>query len=527
MEHSDGVSMKNNNNALLDLTEELSNGISLTAFQAKLLEAKQAGFDPNYISRGVNQYKSLLKACLLNPTDENFKIFKYLIENKLVAIEDQLDAKSVDFDSQKDPKNPEAIKKFLDYIDENTDDKQKNECQLFNLALFFNYQELFDKLLQNNNIDIGSSGQRAGLPIGDIVMSNQRPEIARSFITSSRFTEAQTGQLRNDLIIQTFYLNNDLIEELLKPNKLPSYSNFNDAVQNSFSSMIFSNKQKDKVIKVYNAASIDPLAMLASPLFRAQLQQVKPNESAQVDYVFLCLPSLIDFVIQTRYNMAGEPIPSLELPKLAFILERVKILDGLDFSKIASDEHKELIAGMNELSDKDISRLAATLDIKEDAKIKAFCNDLRSLCSNDPKALTGIEKLENGMQDLRLQQDMNPVSRFFYLLFTDPAQLFSKPKAITSANPLKCTYRSPEMMDAISKEVKYMQQNHSKTANTTGINLTHLEIPMETLDKMQEARDNAPKQEQWKFSEAEIARRILEQTKEKHMSNNESGERGR
>ncbi|MDF3048267.1 MAG: hypothetical protein K0R73_1385 [Candidatus Midichloriaceae bacterium] len=350
----------------LELLLELGEApVNLEQFKIALKDLEAIGFDPKLVVTVEENYSSLLKSCLLNPTEENFDIFLYLIDEKIVKIEEQLNARSLSFDTQQMPSNPEAAAKFLEYIDQNTTIEQKNTCQLFNLAIFFNHKVLFKQLLRNPEIDISSPGQRNTTPLTDIFMNHNRSEITKAFIESERFTEEETGPLREDLLLQLFAFSGDEIVRLaLQPNKFPSYSNFKPTLCRA-------------IIDCYRLASSD-----------------KVSKYKLVDLMLLMDPSYIDEI----YLAAKVQIPTL--PKLLSFLEAVRDQKQFDFSKISQDSHALLLSEISQLSDSDINKLSYSLNIRGQEGIKDFVSCLKQLAGDGEKAFNafkGIEKLETSL----------------------------------------------------------------------------------------------------------------------------------
>jgi hypothetical protein len=339
--------------------------LNLGQFKAILNDLMAIGFDPALVVNVEENYASLLKSCLLNPTEENFEIFLYLIDEKIVKIENQLNARSLNFDTQQMPVNAEDAAKFLEYIDQNTSVAQKNVCQLFNLSIFFNHKVLFKQLLRNPEIYISSPGQRNTTPLTDIFMNHMRGEITKAFIESERFVEEQTGPLRDDLLLQLFAFSGDEIVHLgLQPNKFPSYSNFKPALCRA-------------IVDCYMLESSD-----------------KVSKYKLVDLMLLMDPSYIDGI----YLEAKVQIPVL--PKLLSFLKAVKGQNGYDLEKISEDSHALLISEIIQLSDSDIKKLSHSLNIKKNDDIKNFISDLKKLAGDGGKAFNAfqaIEKLENSL----------------------------------------------------------------------------------------------------------------------------------
>jgi hypothetical protein len=425
---------------------------SLSTFQAALQEEQRKGFNPNYVYKAGFNYNSLLKACIENPSDHSFTIFEYLINNKLVNIEDQLSALTIDWDPQKAPPDLNKTKKFLDFIYENTNSEQRNKCQLFNLSIFFNHQELFKKLLDDPAIQINSPGQRDSTPLTDVFMTSNRQEITRMFIESDRFTEGETGHLRDDALMQLFLFSPmELVELALKDPKLPKYSNFNEAIYSSITNSVRGDRDR-AYIALYNSVEIDVMKVMSTQNFATI---VLPSLALAHEWygsacnrlLFFTDPRVID-IIHTSYLEITNPDATAretpKLPKLAYILQCVRDLDGLDFAKIAKKEHLDILNQLNSLDARTIDRLAISLDIKgEDIKgednIKKFCDSLAELVVKFPEfnmeALLGINKLEASMKALERERNMNPIVYFFTMLFTDPAKLFNPLKPLEPIQP--------------------------------------------------------------------------------------------
>lgn len=412
-------------NKLTAIIARKPNSASLEEFKDALSTLMQAGFDPRQ-----KQANSLLNTCLLNPTEQNFEIFKYLVEQNIVKIEDQISASNA-FDCQNMPDDQEGIKKFLDYIDANTTDEQKNKCQLFNLSIYFNYQELFGRLLANDNIDINSLGGRGGRssPINDIVLNGDRGELAKAFISSDRFEEAETGRLREDSIFQAIIEFDDETFDLYL-SKVQNYSNFNAAVQATLSAAsIESEKASERYVKCYNAAQVNSFEVLFSKQLIMALANPSEEDKDKSTYamlLFLNKPSAIDMIFKAADEYNKRPTVAQTLQKLLYILECVRDLKGLNFAHIANSEHKQLLSSIAELGEEDRNRLAASLNVGGEGAVKFF-NDLRTLAGGDQEAISGIMALEEAVRNVDRQQ-------------------FSP---IVSAKPISCLGENEPMIDSI------------------------------------------------------------------------------
>ncbi len=485
------------NDKLTKLTKALATNVSLDDFKVALEELEKEGLDPKYVDiedeDGYN-FDSLLNSCLLNPTDENFEIFKYLIEEGKVKIEDNIKAEDLRMDFQKAPPNTEKIKKFLNYIDTHTDIEQKNKCKLFNLSIFFNDVDLFKKLLNNKDIRIDSTGQRGDTPIRGIGMSSHRPEILKLFLENDRCVEKETGALVVGTLYQlAMFQSNEIIETAIS--KFKDYSNF-DAVVNTDLKAVMSTidlypiiprqpeqeKQyaiiKENILTMYNTGRINTSEVMTSKEFIDYSLCATPeseNRSNINMIIFLSNPGIIDIVTTNIYSKANQDIPKdLNIRKLAYVLECVRDLKGIEgFFKIASTEHNNLFKTFNNLSPKELCSLAITLGIKSEKEIDGFCDKLKSMCIIGDRTMQpivdistqlGIDKFKGAM----LEETMNPIIRFFDRLFNNPSKLFGKHidalDPITLLQKLKGHNMLPQVVDEIAKgtEVLYGKKSYSQ-----------------------------------------------------------------
>ncbi len=426
-----------NLSALIQSPDKLELGV----FKELLSNLEKIGFDPNGIVKQENDYKSLLKSCLLNPTDQNFEIFKYLIKEGKANIIDTLNAVSTELDPQKgEIPDPAKTKKFLEFIDEHTPTMdEKNKCQLFNLALFFNQQKLFEDLLNNPAIEINQYGERQKLPFEGIFMSSKRPEIMKAFLTSDRFNERETGgiDIEDPRIIGQALKYTDPESFSLFIDKLKGYSNFALAAQTALTSMMIATDKnpeirkndKAKIITLYNNATLNSFEVLSSNF----VQQFGIDDSLAYNrLLFLNEPSAID-IVHKSYNKISnpdKPVPGMpQVAKLTYILECVRDLEGLDFYKISKEEHVELLKQLSGLDVKTLEGLTLSLNIKGETEIKKFCDNLGHLVEKFPHnsldAMNGINELETVMKTVDRERDMNPIVWFFTKLFTAPIKLAS------------------------------------------------------------------------------------------------------
>ncbi len=358
-----------------------SPNLDLASFQKSLGDMKAAYFNPNVIADYENYNASLLKACMLNPTDANFEIFKYLVEVEGVSIEGTLNASYL----QSPPPDPAKTKQFFDYIDAHTNDLQRNQSQFCNLALFFNQLELFEKLVNNPAIEINSIDSRS---------------------------IAQASGLADMEAFSKF---------IDKVKDLPDFD------MSARSALAVMNQDKEKMIKLYNSANIDSLALLE--LSGDGLES--DNNLPYNRLLFLNNPGVID-IVHKAANEGEEKAPLL--PKLTYIMQSVKELEGLDLAHIAKPEHAELLSNLNHLTPKELDSLALSLDFKNKDEINDFATKLSHLAGSvDNRAADkGIQNLKQVM----LEHTMGPIERFFNNPTKVIGNMFSpSPAPIDPINP--------------------------------------------------------------------------------------------
>jgi hypothetical protein len=170
------------------LTELMQNNAPLSEVKTHFETNKPDNFDINYRDPDESaRYETPLMDCLQYGVD--LDVFKYLegqgakIEQSVSGLDYHIDGQRVPFNlneegkllfydqtyldsyikNQSDPRiktrleNSHAI---LDHINENTTDKQKNDLCLLHLSTYFMDKPLFEKLLDNPNIDVNAKGGR-------------------------------------------------------------------------------------------------------------------------------------------------------------------------------------------------------------------------------------------------------------------------------------------------------------------------------------------------------------------------------
>ena len=452
-----------NNTEIMEIKELISN-------------LKESGFDLNTVVEKEGKHDSILMSLLRNPTNTNFELFKYLVEEQEVSIENTVRCKDQTLDAQKDPFSSEDAKKFLDYIDINTNNDQKNIVQLIRLAMFFNYEELFKKLLDNNEIVINGAGNRGARLMVDVYSNDLRFNLAKITIDSNRFNDEKiTGPMRKGHFTQLWQpFEYEMKQNLSNADKLNAlfdkaiddvkdYSTFNEEVNNALPTLITANissgdQQLSYLIKYCNAVKIDSNILFdkAHLSNEKELSQISIFTDEEINSLSLKLPFFLDPTLLHHLQQAANnnKIKKQMNPeeKLFFVLDGVKQFKGLDLEMYVSDTHIKILKTLNTLSKAEIQEIAKKLELTNDAEINEYLHDLKKL--NGRNGIEGINKLKDALlENIAEKKQPGLLSRAFSKLFS----IFIEP-IIKTFNK---NYTNPPIINNINFQEYLPQENRS------------------------------------------------------------------
>ena len=395
-----------------------------------------------------NGYVSLATEILNKPTEQNFKVFQFLVEELGLKVENVLNCRNLDFDTQKDPKDQNEIKKFLDYIDSRTDIKQKNTIQLISLAFFFNYDELFTKLFSDPEISKKNEASRGGTILSDIFMNPGRSVLTAKVINADQvYNEENMGPLKEKYLIQLaryFALLekspnvsqveiNNLFDAAI--NKIKTFESFEKELKEALPDVTLASAEENNLkylLKFYNLGKINSNNILIDRNFEAILpyQEGEFFGSPAFKLTFFTNLDLLYNLKKTTGNK--ENINNGKI--LSFVLEGVKEFKGLDFKMYSNDnQYISVLKSLDDLSDLAISKIAADLDLSSESEIEKYMIDLRQLSNNE--FIPGLERVERALQGRMIASEALPGNTgFFTQLLNITINFFKSIFVINSAS---------------------------------------------------------------------------------------------
>ncbi len=155
-----------------------------------LIASDKTGLDIKRVLVGHENFDhtSLLESALIGG---NFEVFKWLVEEKGLSIDEGVSGMNLSFNSGQPEANPAVVKgakEILNYIDSKVDSKTKSKINLHMIAAFYMDVDLCEKLRKDPEIDINMMGRRAVSAVS-IATSNKEAEsqqISKSLLADPR-----------------------------------------------------------------------------------------------------------------------------------------------------------------------------------------------------------------------------------------------------------------------------------------------------------------------------------------------------